>query len=180
VQDDLGIYYDPAEVSRLERLIAEAARLEPNRLWRAERLIATLTRKRITKYNLASDTPCRTCPRDREIILVPGQVEDDASILRGAGDVDTNLDLLKAARRLHPTGVLIYKPHPDVEAGLRQGGPAGRPGGPGRSRRDGADPLQLIAIADRVVTMTSTLGFEALIRGTPSPRSARPSMPGGA
>jgi capsular polysaccharide export protein len=29
VQDDLGIYYDPTQESRLERLIAEAARLEP-------------------------------------------------------------------------------------------------------------------------------------------------------
>jgi capsular polysaccharide export protein len=167
VQDDLGIYYDPAEVSRLERLIAEAARLEPNRLRRAERLITTLTRKRITKYNLASDTTLPDLPGGREIILVPGQVEDDASILRGAGDVDTNLDLLKAARRLHPTGVLIYKPHPDVEAGLRQGRiPLADLVELADHVATETDPLQLIDIADRVVTMTSTLGFEALIRGT--------------
>ena len=57
---------------------------------------------------------------------MPGQVEDDASVLRGAGDVDGNLDLLRTARRLHPTAFLIYKPHPDVEAGLRKGAVAHR------------------------------------------------------
>jgi capsular polysaccharide export protein len=168
VQDDLGIYYDPTEASRLDRQIADAARLDPKRLRRAERLITTLTRKRITKYNLASDTPLPEFPEGREIILVPGQVEDDASILRGAGDVDTNLDLLKTARRLHPTGVLIYKPHPDVEAGLRQGAvPLADLVDLADHVATEADPLTLIDIADRVVTMTSTLGFEALIRGTP-------------
>jgi capsular polysaccharide export protein len=99
---------------------------------------------------------------------VPGQVEDDASVLRGAGDVDTNLELLRTARRLHPTGFLIYKPHPDVEAGLRRGAvPIGELVELADHEANGADPVALIAAADRVVTMTSGLGFEALIRGVP-------------
>jgi capsular polysaccharide export protein len=168
VQDDLGIYYDPTHESRLERLIAEAARMEPPRLRRAERLIDTLTRRKITKYNLDGETALPDLPEDREIVLVPGQVEDDASVLRGAGDVDTNLELLRTARRLHPTGFLIYKPHPDVEAGLRRGAvPIGELVELADHEANGADPVALIAAADRVVTMTSGLGFEALIRGVP-------------
>jgi capsular polysaccharide export protein len=168
VQDDLGISYDPSRASRLERLIAEAAALDPARLRRAERLIATLTRKRITKYNLAPVNPLPELPKDRAVILVPGQVEDDASVRLGAGDVTTNLDLLRTARRLYPNGHLIYKPHPDVEVGLRRGAvPIADLVELADHVANGADPLKLIARADRVVTMTSGLGFEALIRGVP-------------
>jgi capsular polysaccharide export protein len=168
VQDDLGIYYDPVRESRLERLIAEAAGLTPARLRRAERLIDTLKRGGISKYNLAAGSGLPDLPGDRDIILVPGQVEDDASILRAAGDADSNLELLRTARRLHPTGFLIYKPHPDVEAGLRKGSiPIERLVDLVDLVATDSDPIALIAAADRVVTMTSGLGFEALLRGVP-------------
>ena len=168
VQDDLGIYYDPTRESRFERLVAEAAMLDAARLRRAERLITALTRQKITKYNLGGDAALPELPGDREIILVPGQVEDDASVLRGAGDVDGNLDLLRTARRLHPTAYLIYKPHPDVEAGLRKGAvPIGDLVDLADHVAKDADPTVLIRAADRVVTMTSGIGFEALIRKVP-------------
>jgi capsular polysaccharide export protein len=54
-------------------------------------------------------------------VLVVGQVEDDASIRLGAGVVRTNLGLLTAAAHANPGARIIYKPHPDVEAGLRPG-----------------------------------------------------------
>ena len=53
--------------------------------------------------------------------MVPGQVEDDASILKGAGEIRTNLALLQKVRAENPEAVILYKPHPDVEAGLRAG-----------------------------------------------------------
>ena len=52
---------------------------------------------------------------------VPGQVEDDASIRLGAGAVRTNLALLRAAREANPDAFIVWKPHPDVEAGLCDG-----------------------------------------------------------
>jgi capsular polysaccharide export protein len=168
VRDDLGIHYDPARESRLERLIAEAAALPPARLLRAEKLIASLRRGRITKYNLAGEAALPEVPEGRAVILVPGQVEDDASVRQGAGEVATNLELLRTARRLHPTGFLVYKPHPDVEAGLREGAvPLEALVGLADHVASRADPVALIERADRVVTITSGLGFEALIRGVP-------------
>lgn len=168
VSDDLGIHYDPGRESRLERLIADAAALPQARLLRAERLIASLRRGRITKYNLAVETALPEVPGGRPMILVPGQVEDDASVRHGAGEVATNLELLRAARRLHPTGFLVYKPHPDVEAGLREGAvPLEALADVADHVASAADPVALIERADRVVTITSGLGFEALIRGVP-------------
>ncbi|MBU3030298.1 capsular polysaccharide biosynthesis protein [Paracoccus marinaquae] len=166
VADDLGIYYDPGRESRLERLIAAGP--PPGGEVRADRLIEAIRAARLTKYNLggAGDPPPR--PAGRRVILVPGQVEDDASIRLGAGPERRNLDLLMRTRADNPDAWLIYKPHPDVEAGLR----------PGLIAEDDlarladqvarhADAVTLFGQVDEVWTITSTLGFEALLRGLP-------------
>ncbi|MBR9765005.1 MAG: capsular polysaccharide biosynthesis protein [Rhodobacteraceae bacterium] len=163
--DDLGIYYDPRRESRLERLITARAELRPDQLLRIERLIATIRKSGLSKYNLEG---AATLPRLRpgRRVLVPGQVEDDASVLCGAGPVRSNLELLQAVRKVEPDAVVLYKPHPDVERGLR----------PGRLEDDqalayadeiltAADPAALLEQVDAVWTMTSLMGFEALLRG---------------
>ncbi len=163
VCDDLGIYYDPTTESRLEHLIAARENLRPDQTDRALRLISRLKSAGISKYNLGGDTAA--LPEGHRI-LVPGQVEDDASIQKGAGDICTNLALLKATRSANPTARILYKPHPDVEAGLRKG------------KIDHAEAVELADVVldhtdmaallpqvDEVWTMTSLTGFEALTRG---------------
>lgn len=168
VLDDLGIYYDPTRESRLDRLIAEAAAMDPKRLLRAERLVARLVALGLTKYNLGGAAPDLGAPAGRRVLLVPGQVEDDASILKGAGGVRTNAELLRTARRLHPEAWLVYKPHPDVLAGLREGAvPRDLLAGVADAVVTAADTAALLARVDGVVTITSGLGFEALLRGVP-------------
>ena len=162
ITDDAGIYYDPTRPSQLEALIAGP--LPPGGKARAQALIAALIARGVSKYNL-STAPLPPLPDGRRI-LVPGQVEDDASIRLGAGVVRTNLALLQAARRAHPMATILYKPHPDVEAGLR-------PGALSDAQTcdladlvlPGADPIALINVSDHIWTMTSLLGFEALLRG---------------
>lgn len=163
VRDDLGIYYDPATESRLDRLIAASTRLPDGARARAARLIDGLIRARLTKYNLAGRVPDLPA---RHRILVPGQVEDDASIRLGTEAGATNLGLLEVARAANPDAVIVYKPHPDVEAGLRAG--AVPPEALARFAdvvAEEADPVALIEAVDEVWTMTSLLGFEALLRG---------------
>ena len=158
--DDLGIYYDPTRESRLERWIIKRAQLRGDQADRARDLIQTIRAHGLSKYNLGGVLPA--LPEGRRI-LVPGQVEDDASIRLGAGDVRTNLQLLQAARQANPDAVILYKPHPDVEAGLR----------PGAVEAEGladlvlsqTDPAALLSHVHEVWTITSTLGFEALLRG---------------
>lgn len=164
VTDDLGIYYDPGRPSRLDALVADP--LPPGGRERAVALIARLRDAGVSKYNLQAQ-PLPALPEGHRI-LVPGQVEDDASIRKGAGEVRTNLALLQTVRRAQPDAVIVYKPHPDVVAGLR----------PGAIRLEDltgladvilphADPVALLAEVQEVWTMTSLLGFEALIRGRP-------------
>jgi capsular polysaccharide export protein len=164
VMDDRGIYFDPTRESRLERLILSP--LPPGGAARAERLVARLVALNLSKYNLqAAALP--DLPAGHRI-LVPGQVEDDASIRLGAGEVRSNRALLQTVRAANPDAILIYKPHPDVEAGLRPGAiPASDLAGLADMTLHHADPAALIAACDEVWTITSTLGFEALLRGKP-------------
>ncbi|MBT2130964.1 capsular polysaccharide biosynthesis protein [Aliiroseovarius lamellibrachiae] len=168
VRDDLGIYYDPTRESRLERFIAASPNLPTQAHVRADRLITRLTQQRIGKYNLACAAPDLSHLPKGKRILVPGQVEDDASIQLGTTEVSTNLALLQRTRADNPNAVIIYKPHPDVEAGLRDGqvAPEDLANLADFVAHD-ADHMALIGDVDEVWTMTSTLGFEALIRKVP-------------
>ncbi|KIC26023.1 MULTISPECIES: capsular polysaccharide biosynthesis protein [unclassified Leisingera] len=160
VTDRQGIYYDPRQPSDLDALIARRVEMTQAEERRAERLVQSLIRDGVSKYNLGGGTPA--LPEGRRI-LVPGQVEDDASILCGADEVRTNLDLLRSVRAANPEAVIIYKPHPDVEAGLRKGQVAAEELADVVASQ--ADPMALLSNVQEVWTITSLLGFEALLRG---------------
>lgn len=160
VTDRRGIYYDATRPSDLEGLLL--SRLPPGGRDRAERLVARIVASGVSKYNLAGGLPDLP-PGPR--VLVAGQVEDDASIRLGAGEVRTNAALLRAARAARPEAAIIFKPHPDVEAGLRPGALPPEALAFADVVATGADPVALIEACDEVWTMTSLLGFEALLRG---------------
>lgn len=165
VFDRRGIYYDPQALSELEEIL-EFEDLDPDALVQASRLRERLVRTGVSKYNLGREAPFgfETDPRRR--ILVPGQVEDDASVRLGGGDICSNLELLRAVRARCPDALIVFKPHPDVEAGNRRGGIADS-----EARRfcdlvlRSASPHAAIAAVDEVHTLTSLIGFEALLRG---------------
>lgn len=163
--DDLGIYYDPTRESRLERLIAQNADLSDRKRARAEALRQAITALGLSKYNLKT-TGQVELPKGRHLVLVPGQVEDDQSILKGTTTVATNLALLRQARLRFPDSFILYKPHPDVLAGLRDGGQAmGEIAQISDLVVEQADISALLDRVDCVATMTSLTGFESLLRG---------------
>ena len=99
------------------------------------------------------------------MLLVPGQVEDDASVQLGSPKIRTNLDLLKAVRENNEDAYIIYKPHPDVLSGNREGHiPSDECHKYADEMAANADIFACIDAADEVHTMTSLTGFEALIR----------------
>jgi len=161
--DDLGIYYDPNSESRLERIIQSSPPLREDQINRAKRLQKVLVNQKLTKYNLTGKA--YAFPKGK-LILVPGQVEDDASVLSGSHHVQTNLDLLHLVRRNNPDDVIIYKPHPDVEAQLRKGYiPVEKALLYADIIAKDADIAHLLSKVSEVHTMTSLTGFEALLRG---------------
>ncbi|GAA4218257.1 capsular polysaccharide export protein [Sagittula marina] len=160
--DEVGIHFDPGAPSTLEQWIQRrAAGLRPDQFERIHRLKRSLLDAGLTKYNLTGPLP--ELPEGRRI-LVPGQVEDDASILRGSPDLRSNAELLRLAREANPDAVLIWKPHPDVEAGLRKGVVTDPERWADTTLRD-VDMAAVLNAVDEVWTLTSGTGFEALMRG---------------
>ncbi len=164
--DPAGPYYDPAIRSGLITLLEEA-RFDPALLARARRLRERIVAAGVSKYNLGGAAPALPpAAQGRKRILVPGQVADDLSVLRGGGRIRSNLELLEAVRAENPDAFLIYKPHPDVVAGHRKGAvPRATLARLADAVLPAADITALIAAADEVHTLTSLAGFEALLRG---------------
>ncbi|RRH72632.1 capsular polysaccharide biosynthesis protein [Falsigemmobacter faecalis] len=163
VADGRGISFDPGRPSDLETLLQQP--LRPGQRLRASRLIRALREGGVTKYNLSGVVP--QVPQGHRI-LVPGQVEDDASLRFGGGDIRSNLGLLRRVRAENPGAVILWKAHPDVVAGLRPGAVAARDlAGLADACLDESDANSALALADEVWTMTSGTGFEALLRGLP-------------
>jgi capsular polysaccharide export protein len=166
IRDSDGLYYDPRHTSRMEQACIAARNLAPYQTRRAARLRAQIIAAHVSKYNLHS-APLPPLPEGQRI-LVPGQVADDASVELGAtGPVKTNLDLLRTVRAARPNAVILYRPHPDVQAGLRPGDlPEGAQNLFDIDATTG-DVLAWINAADEVWTLTSQTGFEALLRDKP-------------
>jgi capsular polysaccharide export protein len=167
VLDPDGIYYDPSRPSALEKLL-QTAEFSSDELERAARLRRLIIKTRISKYNLPAKSRLAINARpDQRLILVPGQVADDASVRLGSANVSDNLALLRAVRSARPDAFIIYKPHPDVLSGNRRGG-LENVAAPPWDLLIGQVPLATcLDAAHEVHTMTSLVGFEALLRGLP-------------
>lgn len=166
VIDDLGIYYDASRESRLERILA-GTEFAPELLGRARALREAIVRWGLSKYNAQRGTWRR--PEGRaHVILIPGQVEDDASVRHGSPHVRSNLELIRRVREMCPRAYLVYKPHPDVVAALRS---AGRDEEAAAKLSDevvvDAALPNMLQEVDEVHTITSLAGFEALLRQVP-------------
>ena len=166
VMDRRGIYYDPGRPSDLEHIL-QTADFTPAMLQQAAALRSLIIKTGLSKYNVGATEVDElfVAAGDRRRVLVPGQVADDASVVRGGGRIGGNLDLLIAARQARPDAFIVYKTHPDVETGLRPGA---------------IDRAELLRYADAVAykasiaslldrvqevhTLTSLAGFEALLR----------------
>lgn len=165
VLDRRGIYFDATRVSDLEHLLQTTA-FGPDELARAKAVRDFIVQHGITKYNLEPRQPVHWPAAGRRVVLVPGQVEDDASIRLGCTTVRTNLGLLRAVRQARPNAFVVYKPHPDVLSGNRKGQLGLQAA---RQLADqvetGTSVISCIHACDEVHTMTSLTGFDALLRG---------------
>ncbi len=164
VVDRQGMYYDSSQRSDLEHTLLTRD-FTSELLARAASLRELIISHGLTKYNVGSAVWQRPMGRGR-VILVPGQVESDASIQYGTSCIRTNVDLLRSVRIANPEAYIIYKPHPDVTAGLRARGLGEE------KATEWCDELvvdvemgALLSEVDEVHVMTSLAGFEALLRG---------------
>ena len=170
--DDLGIYYNNQSVSRLESILATSD-FSQQQCQQAQSLLQSIEQQAISKYNVGAaleassiEAIAKARSNKQSIILIPGQVMGDASLLFGGESITSNSQLIKQVRQDYPDAFLIYKPHPDVFASSK---------GDQSELALAQQCCQLVLIqqditqlypqVDRVCTMTSLSGFEALLRG---------------
>ena len=164
--DDLGVHHDARRPSRLETLIREPDGWFDSAMEARSRvLIQTLRETGLSKTSmgrLTLDLPAASGPR----VLIVDQTAGDASIAGGLADGDSFLAMADAAHAATGGGQLLVRRHPATVAGLKRGClPA--------EALTGAIPVDDVALdvllpqVDAVFTVSSGLGFEALIRGLP-------------
>ncbi len=163
IVDSKGLYVDPSKPSDLEDILQNHI-FDESLKQRAKKLISTITQNKFSKYNgLKHET--LNFNTNKKIILIPAQVEDDASMILGGAGCDT-LELLQSVRKVNENAFIVFKPHPDVLSGNRKG------------LKDKSIILKYcdeiienvsidsaINACDEVHTITSTSGFDALLRG---------------
>lgn len=165
VFDEIGIYYDATKPSKIENLL-KTTELTSSQYVRAQKLRNSLVELNISKYNVGKVDKLSRPETDKKVLLVIGQVEDDMSIQLGGVGIKTNLELIKEVRANNTDAYIIYKPHPDVYAGLRTGKIEEQLVLKFANQIElDSSILECFEICDEVHTITSLSGFEALLRG---------------
>jgi len=178
VVDQIGIYFDPSHASELESILQQKD-FSGEDLLRAQRLRAKILSHEISKYNLGGLPLKLNNSEGRTVILVPGQVPSDASLLKGAGDINGNIGLLQRVRSDNPDAFIIFKPHPDITSGSRKDGvPESHYRALCDMYADNASIGDCIEASHSVHTLTSLAGFEALLRGKQVVTHGRPFYAG--
>lgn len=166
VIDRSGIYYDARQHSDLETLL-QSADFTAAETERAAALVALIARHRLSKYNDGLDSH-NLKSDDRPLVVVVDQTAGDASVEGGLAGRSNFEAMLTAAVSENPEARIVAKLHPEVIAGTKRG-----------YLRDAAtrlgvdilaaniNPWTLLDLRPRIYTVSSQLGFEALLAGCP-------------
>lgn len=162
IVDSKALYVDPSKESDLEYILQNYD-FDERLKQRAKKLINIIISNKFSKYNTLKHENLKF-NTNKKIILIPAQVEDDASMILGGCGFDT-LKLLQFVRDNNKDAFIVFKPHPDVLSGNRKG------------LKDKNIILKYcdtiienisidsaLLACDEVHTITSTSGFDGLLR----------------
>ena len=161
--DRSGVHFDAEHVSDLERLLAEAPLDDTALLNRARDGIERLRAAHLSKYNAfdaAAPAP------EPGYVLVIDQTKGDASVKASRADLNTFREMLFLAREEHPGTRILIKTHPETSAGHRGGYFDDTMLDDRTTLHDApVSPHRLLEGAIAVYTVSSQLGFEAILAG---------------
>ncbi len=177
VLDDLGIYFDVTSPSRLEQLIADrVACWSDDNACRAKSLINKTIHHQLSKYN-PSTPHAQTLPPHSTLVI--DQVAGDASIQGAGADATAFYQMLLSALQAHQQ--IHIKAHPAAKVGflVDEYGQLNQDvvnyllsQGISQERltnihiiKHAVNPIALLHQAKSVYTVSSHLGFEALMMG---------------
>ncbi len=169
VVDPVGIYYDSTKPSLLENLLNSYEFKQEDLLWGKE-IREWIVRNKISKYNnyVELNEPCLVnsdrCLLDKEKVLVIDQTLDDMSVVLGAADKDTFKEMLQSALDENPQAIVFVKIHPRVYLGEKKGYlEKVKENNRIKILWKNYNPFDILRYMDRVYTVSSQMGFEALL-----------------
>ncbi|MBD9652989.1 capsular biosynthesis protein [Ensifer sp. ENS09] len=165
VIDDKALPVEAGRASRLELLIAEAGRTEFTNTGAAIR--EALVANKLSKYNSLPHHSPRIERTNRRRVLLVDQVYGDVSVAKALGSPASFHRMLDDA--LASGAQCVVRTHPDVIAGHRRGYMTERAAKtPGIIlMADKVSAASILEIVDEVWTVSSQMGFDALLRGLP-------------
>ena len=167
VVDHASIYYDATEPSELETLLNSSDWETPALSDSARCAMENIKRYHLSKYNHAPDISSDlwgNAPSPH--VLVLDQTVGDASVSLGMASDASFKAMLDEALSLYPLENIRVKTHPDVIAGKKRGFLADYAKSHGVQVISlDCSPISLLSQADVVYTVTSQMGFEALMLG---------------
>ena len=162
VIDKRGLYTDSNKTSDLE-FILQNYTFNTYELLRASKIQELIIQNNFSKYNQYYSKKLKF-KTNKKIILIISQIEDDISMLFSNSNLNTK-DFIKKVRQENKNAYIVYKMHPDITSGNRQG----------LKDRDfillycdeiieNINISSCLNAVDEIHTISSQVGFEALIR----------------
>ena len=102
---------------------------------------------------------------NKKAVLVIGQVEDDASIISSKSKIKTNQELVSLAIKENPNKKIYYRPHPDYFAEIREDKNKNNVYKLCDVLSPATSIFEIFEVVDKVYTISSLAGFEAVIHG---------------
>lgn len=165
VADDIGIYFNAAQPSRLEQLLQSGTGAMD--VSRSRDLRQQIIEQRLTKYNHLPDYPLSLAPSSGRRILLIDQVVGDYSV-SGAGANEQTFRRMWQEARAVPGATILIKSHPDIAAGFAKGYLTDLAGEVNvRFITENISPHALLDVVDEVWTVSSQFGFDAIARSVP-------------
>ncbi len=170
VVDPVGIYYDSTRPSLLENLL-NTYEFKKEDLLKGREIREWIVRNKISKYNnyeklneswfIAEETWL-----DKEKVLVIDQTLDDMSVVLGAADKKTFKKMLESALDENPQAIIFVKLHPRVYLGEKKGYlQKVKENDRIKILWKNYNPFDILRYFDKVYTVSSQMGFEALMLG---------------
>jgi len=170
IVDPVGIYYDATRHSHLENILNSTGWEAPELIEQAKHLRSLIIKHNISKYNNYKSMPENyfTEVPGKDKILVIDQTLNDMSVTLGMADRHTFKEMFEACLDENPNAMIFIKMHPDVIKGKKKGYLTNiKQYSNVRVIRENYNPVQIIKEMDKVYTVTSQMGFEALMAGKP-------------
>ncbi|MEP1449248.1 MAG: capsular polysaccharide biosynthesis protein [Paraglaciecola sp.] len=171
IADELGVYYDARKPCLLESYIANI--LTDVERGRTQQLIEKIVDVAATKYNCyeSAELPAALAKKlsadKRPCILIVDQVAGDLSIAGAMADQNSFIKMVTQAKKNHPNARLLLRTHPDTRFGKKLGVLAQLKAKLALPHLEIIDehchPHALIKAVDAIYTVSSQMGFEALL-----------------